>query len=95
MTPSSSSPRDFSNNTVNYSLDHSRAASSKKPDSASDLTNVTPGTDAEATEAMMSCCLEILAQPCQMLSDGVVSDKELQAKSQSVAGSTVGKHLRQ
>lgn len=44
---------------------------------------------------MRSCALQILEQPIEMLMTKVVGDRELSAASESVSGSTVGKHLRQ
>ena len=91
---SSSSSSPYQNNTVDYTLDHSRAHAPQKPDSAAELT-LSADTKAEAQDAMRSCALQILEQPLEMLRDGVVGDQQLSAVSKSVAGSTVGKHLRQ
>lgn len=91
---SSSSSSPFANNAVDYTLDHRRAASSSKPHSSGDLTTA-PDTRLEAQEAMRSCALQILEQPLEMLRTGIVGDEKLTVKSRNVAGSTVGKHLRQ
>lgn len=44
---------------------------------------------------MKACAMQILEQAAELLRSGSVGDDELQEKSDSVSGSTVGKHLRQ
>lgn len=90
----SSSRSPFNQNTVDYTLDHSRAHDPQKPDSAGELTIAAHSRD-EAQDAIRSCAMQILEQPLELLRSGVVGDKELSAVSRSVSGSTVGKHLRQ
>ncbi|CAO1629504.1 unnamed protein product [Sympodiomycopsis kandeliae] len=90
---SQSSSSSIPPNTIDYTLDHSRAHDPKKPQSAGELT-ISADTKLEAQDAMRSCALQILEQPLNLLKGGVIGDKELSAVSKSVAGSTVGKHLR-
>ncbi|CAO1622519.1 unnamed protein product [Parajaminaea phylloscopi] len=83
----------YLHNTIDYTLDHTRAHSPVKPDSAAELA-LSADTRAQAEDAMRACAVQILEQPIEMLRSGVVQDRELSTQSQGVSGSTVGKHLR-
>lgn len=91
MTPSRTP---YQENTVDYTLDHTRAHNPQKPDSAAELA-LSADTRKQAEDALRACALQILEQPIEMLRGGLVGDEELSTQSEGVSGSTVGKHLRQ